>query len=164
MFNINDNVIHKSAGACIVKNIIKQNFGNGDMNYYYLTPKFPSIANKSLEIYLPVDKEEMFLRKPLSKADVLALIRTFPNMETFWISDSKTRKQKFEEIYHSGKIMELCKLVKLLYVDETFFKKPLSVTDKGLLTKVKNNIFDEFAVSLSINPIEVEQYIQKYLK
>ena len=60
--------------------------------------------------------------------------------------------------------MELCKLVKLLYVDETFFKKPLSVTDKGLLTKIKNNIFDEFAVSLSINPIDVEQYIQKYLK
>ena len=164
MFNINDNVIHKSAGACIVKNIIKQNFGNGDMNYYYLTPKFPSIANKSLEIYLPIDKEDLFLRKPLSKADVLALIRTFPNMETFWISDSKTSKKKFEEIYHSGKIMELCKLVKLLYVDETFFKKPLSVTDKGLLTKIKNNIFDEFAVSLSINPIDVEQYIQKYLK
>ena len=56
MFNINDNVIHKSAGACIVKNIIKQNFGNGDIDYYYLTPKFPSIANKSLEIYLPVPR------------------------------------------------------------------------------------------------------------
>ena len=30
----------------------------------------------------------------------------------------------------------LCQLVKLLYVDADFFTKPMSLTDKGFLTKI----------------------------
>ena len=33
MFELNDNVIHKSAGACVIYDIITRNFGNGDQTY-----------------------------------------------------------------------------------------------------------------------------------
>jgi dephospho-CoA kinase len=79
------------------------------------------------------------------------------------IQKAKTRKQKFEEIYHSGDMRGLCQLVKLLYVDSDFFAKPMSLTDKGFLTKIKHNIFDEFAVALQINPEEVEQFVSRYM-
>ena len=54
MFELNDNVIHKSAGACVIYDIITRNFGNGDQTYYYLKPKFPTKVNSTLEIYLPL--------------------------------------------------------------------------------------------------------------
>lgn len=163
MFKVNDNVIHKSAGACIVEDIVTRDFGTGDKTYYYLKPKYPNAVNKSLEIYLPLDKENDFIRKPLSKKDVLSLIQSIPSMEKIWFNDAKTRKLKFEEIYHDGNIKGLCQLVKLLYVESDFFSKPMSLTDKGFLTKIRNNIFDEFAVALEILPQEVEQYVKKYL-
>ena len=36
MFEINDNVIHKSAGACVVHDIVTEDFGAGLQQYYYL--------------------------------------------------------------------------------------------------------------------------------
>ncbi len=163
MFKVNDDVIHKSAGACIVEDIITRDFGTGEKTYYYLKPKYPNAVNKTLEIYLPLEKEKDFIRKPLSKEDVLSLIQTIPSMEKIWYNDAKTRKIKFEEIYHDGNIEGLCQLVKLLYVDADFFTKPMSLTDKGFLIKIRNNIFDEFAVALDILPQDVEQYVKSFL-
>ena len=163
MYNVNDVVIHKSAGACIVADIVIKNFGNGDNTYYLLKPKFPGVVNKALEIFLPVEKEGNFIREPLSKNEALTLIRTIPSMERVWISDAKTRKQKFEEIYQSGNLKGLCQLIKLLYVEPDFFAKPMSLTDKNFLTKIRNNVFDEFAVSLEIKPSEVEEFVKRFM-
>lgn len=163
MFNLNDDVIHKSAGACVVCDIITKDFGNGDQQYYYLKPKFPTTVNKSLEIYLPVEKEELFIRRPLSRHAVLSLISTIPSMERVWISNAKARKQMFESVYHSGDIKGLCQLVKLLYVEADFFAKPMSLSDKNFLLKIKTNIFDEFAVALELHPKEVEEFVKKQL-
>ena len=58
---------------------------------------------------------------------------------------------------------ELCKLIKLLYADPEFFHKPMSLTDKNFLKKIKTNIFDEFAVSLDVTPTEIEPFIKQYL-
>ena len=163
MFKIDEVVIHKSAGACIICDVVTKDFGNGDKSYYYIKPKYPSKMNNALEIYVPVEKESGFLRKPISKADVLELIDAMPNMEKIWVNDAKARKLIFEEIYHSGDIKGLCKLVKLLYLSDDSFSKPMSITDKGFLTRIKNNIFDEFAVALEIHPQDVEVYIKNTL-
>ena len=163
MFEINDNVIHKSAGACVVHDIVTEDFGAGLQQYYYLKPRFENNTNRNLEIYLPVEKEQDFIRKPLSKEKVEMLIDAIPTMEKIWINDAKKRKQLFEEIYYSGDVKGLCQLVKLLYIDQTFFTKPMSLTDKNFLTKIKTNIFDEFAIALNIEPQEIEQYISGQL-
>ena len=163
MFELNDNVIHKSAGACVIYDIITRNFGNGDQTYYYLKPKFPTKVNSTLEIYLPLDKETLFIRKPMTKSEVLSLISMFPSMEKIWITDAKKRKQMFESIYQSGDIRGICQLVKLLYVEPTFFAKPMSLTDKNFLNRIRTNLFDEFAVALQIKPTEVEDFVRQYL-
>lgn len=163
MYNVNDVVIHKSAGACVVAEIVTRDFGNGDNTYYLLKPKFPSVVNKALEIFLPVEREANFIRLPVSKNEALTLIRTIPSMERVWISDAKTRKQKFEEIYQNGNLKSLCQLIKFLYVEPDFFAKPMSLTDKNFLLKIRNNVFDEFAVSLEIDPSEVEEFIRKFM-
>ena len=137
MFKIGDFAIHKTAGACIIADIVCRDFGNGEMNYYYLKPKFPNNINKSLEIYLPLDKEAIFIRKPLSKEEVIELIHSIPAMDVYWISDAKTRKLKFEEIYHKGDIKDLCQLVKLLYKENEITTKPMSLTDKTFLNRIK---------------------------
>lgn len=166
MFKINDIVIHKSAGACVIFNIIKQNFGNGEKDYYYLIPKFTSNSNKSLEIYLPIEKESTMLRHPLDRKTVISIINSIPNMSPIWIADAKTRKLKFEEIYHQGDIHKLCALVKFLYItspEDNPKNKKMSYTDKDFLNKVKLNIFEEFAVALEIFPEQVETYIENCL-
>ena len=164
MFQIGEVVIHKSAGACFVKDIITEDFGGGLQDYYYLRPKFENNTNKNLEIYLPVDKEQDYIRKPLSKEKVELLIDSIPTMEKIWENDAKKRKQLFEEIYYSGNIKGLCQLVKLLYVEPDFFSKPMSLTDKNFLLRIKSNIFDEFAVALNLLPKDIDEYIGKQLK
>lgn len=163
MFKLNEVVIHKSAGACVVCDIVTKNFGTGDTTYYYLKPKFPTLVNKALEIYLPVEKEKEFIRKPLTKTAVLSLINSIPSMEKIWTNDAKARKLMFEQIYHSGDMKGLCQLVKLLYAEPEFFSKPMSLTDRNFLNKIKTNVFDEFAVSLEIHPKEIEEFIKQYL-
>jgi RNA polymerase-interacting CarD/CdnL/TRCF family regulator len=110
-----------------------------------------------------IEKEKEFIRKPLSKTAVLSLINSIPSMEKIWVSDAKARKLMFEQIYHSGDMKGLCQLVKLLYVEPDFFAKPMSLTDKNFLTRIKNNIFDEFAVALDVHPSEIEGFIKQYL-
>lgn len=163
MYKINDDVVHKSAGVCYIFDIVTQNFGNGDTTYYLLRPKFPCVVNKALEIFLPVEKEELFIRKPLNKNEAMNLIRLIPSFERIWIADAKTRKQKFDEIYQSGDMKGLCQLVKLLYAEPEFFAKPMSLTDKNFLLKIRTNVFDEFAVALEIAPTEVEEFIKKFM-
>ena len=163
MYKINDDVVHKSAGVCYIFDIVTQNFGNGDTTDYLLRPKFPSVVNKALEIFLPVEKEELFIRKPLNKNEAMNLIRLIPSFERIWIADAKTRKQKFEEIYQSGDMKGLCQLIKLLYAEPEFFAKPMSLTDKNFLLKIRTNVFDEFAVALEIAPTEVEEFIKKFM-
>ena len=45
MFKIDEVVIHKSAGACIICDVVTKDFGNGDKSYYYIKPKYPSKMN-----------------------------------------------------------------------------------------------------------------------
>ena len=163
MFGINDNVVHKNAGVCIVSDIVIKDFGNGKQTYYFLKPKFPSIANKSLEIFLPLEKESVMIRRPMNKDEALTLIQQIPAMEQIWVNDTKKRKISFEEISNSGDIKKICQLVKLLYADATFFIKPMSLTDKNFLTKLKTHLFDEFAIALNILPDEVETFIKQFM-
>ena len=163
MYKINDDVVHKSAGVCYIFDIVTQNFGNGDTTYYLLKPKFPSVVNKALEIFLPIEKQEQFIRRPLNKSEALNLIRLIPSFERVWIVDAKTRKLKFEEVYQSGDLKGICQLIKLLYAEPEFFAKPMSLTDKNFLLKLKNHVFDEFAVALEILPTEVEEFIKKFM-
>ena len=81
----------------------------------------------------------------------------------FSFSKGKKRKQMFESIYQSGDIKGICQLVKLLYVEPTFFAKPMSLTDKNFLNRIRTNLFDEFAVALQIKPTEVENFVRQYL-
>ena len=163
MYKINDDVVHKSAGVCYIFDIVTKNFGNGDSTYYLLKPKFPSVVNKTLEIFLPIEKEELFIRKPLNQNEAMNLIRLIPSLERVWITDAKTRKNKFEEVYKSGDVKGLCQLVKLLYAEPEFFAKPMSLTDKNFLLKIKTHVFDEFAVALELLPNEAEEYVKKFM-
>ena len=163
MYKINDDVVHKSAGVCYIFDIVTKNFGNGDSTYYLLKPKFPSVVNKTLEIFLPIEKEELFIRKPLNQSEAMNLIRLIPSLERVWIQDAKTRKNKFEEVYKSGDVKGLCQLVKLLYAEPEFFVKPMSLTDKNFLLKIKTHVFDEFAVALELLPNEAEEYVKKFM-
>ena len=159
MFNINDVVIHKSQGALVIRDILTKDFGLGSQTYYYLTPKFVNNINNSLELYLPTATADDYIRKPITKEKVNQLILAIPSMEKIWVNDARKRKMKFEEIYYSGDIHGLCQLVKLLYIEDEFFEKPMSLTDRNFLKKVRNNMFDEFAVALDILPDEVEKHI-----
>ena len=163
MYKINDDVVHKSAGVCYIFDIVTQNIGNGDTTYYLLKPKFPSVVNKALEIFLPIEKQEQFIRRPLNKSEAMNLIRLIPSFERVWIADAKTRKLKFEEVYQSGDLKGICQLVKLLYAEPEFFAKPMSLTDKNFLNKIRTNVFDEFAVALQIKPTEVEEFVRQHL-
>ena len=163
MFNKGETVIHISSGALIVNDIVSKDFGLGLMNYYYLTPKFPNKTNQSLEMYLPEDSAALYIRQPITKEQANNLVVAIPSMEKIWITDAKERKKKFEEIYYSGDVKGLCQLVKMLYVSEDFFAKPMSLTDKSFLSRIRSNIFEEFAVALDITPEEVEKYISIHL-
>ena len=107
MFGINDNVVHKNAGVCIVSDIVIKDFGNGKQTYYFLKPKFPSIANKSLEIFLPLEKESVMIRRPMNKDEALRR-QSRPGAQNGRAVPVKVYNEKHEFVREFSYIGEAC--------------------------------------------------------
>lgn len=159
MYNINDCVIHKTAGACVICDVVEKDFGIGLLNYYYIKPKFPTLTSKTLEIYLPVDKENVFLRPPMDKLTANKLIDSFTSIDSLPLLNERKRKQRFEEIFHNGDVQEMCRLIKLLYLNPEELEKPLTINERDYITKIKNIVFGEFSYVLEVDFNEIETYI-----
>lgn len=161
MIKIGEIVVTKNAGVCKIITEEEMNFGAGPKKYYILRPVFAK--DQTSKVYIPSDQENLF-RPLMNKEEILKVIDTMPKMEKIWYTDQKERKSKFEEIYRRGNIYEICQLVKSLYMHNEelkLAKHTLSMLDRDYLNKLKEGVYQEFALALNIPYDEVDNFIEK---
>lgn len=161
MIEIGQVVVTKNSGVCEVLGKEEMSFSVGKREYFILKPIFNE--KNQTKIYIPIDQNNL-IRPIMEKEEVLKIIDKMPKMERIWFNDQKIRKVEFEKIYRSGDIYMICQMVRSLYLHNEelkLAKHTLSMLDREYLNKLKEEIYQEFAIVLDIPYEKVEKYIEE---
>lgn len=161
MFKVNDYILYGATGVCQITDIIKDKYGSDESEYYVLHP----VYGNNMTIKIPV-KNDVLMRPVLTKDEVLSLIASMPEKETFWIDDQRERNNTFKSALKSQQDEELIKIIKALYQQKqakAVVNKKLTKTDEALMNAAEKQLYEEFAIALNISPDEVLPFIHKYI-
>lgn len=150
-------------GVCKIVDIRKEmDINQNEIEHYVMEPAY----GNNLTIKSPVNNDKVFMRKILKREDVLSLIDSFPEQETDWISDDRQRNQKFKAALKNGQCEDWARLVRTLYKEKQEKMangKRLMKVDEEIMKAAEKNLYEEFAIALSIEPEEVESFITEYV-
>jgi len=163
MFKVNDYVVYGTTGVCQITDIEKESYiGDAETEYYVLRP----IYDDKTIIRTLVNNPKVVMRKIISKDDVLSLIAAMPEQETMWINDDRERNESFKAALKTGDNEEWIKLIRTLYLkkeEKSAIGKKLAKTDENIMKNAERQLYEEFAVALSISPDEVLSYIRGHI-
>ncbi len=164
MFKVNDYVIYNIMGVYKITDIrTEKDLNDVETEYYIMEPAY----GNNLTIKIPVNNSKVYMRKILSKDDVMSLIEEIPELDTVWIDDDKKRSQTFKEALKTGDTKKWIKLVKSIYIEEqekTANGKKLMKTDEDIMKTAEKNLYEEFAMALDISPEQVFSYIKEHIE
>ena len=150
MFSLNEKVLVSNVGVCEIRDILIQNFGDGEKKYYIL---FPVYKDKADKIMIPIDFSQKI--RALSDIDCVKKgIAEFDSYEDFWLKDPRQRKESFFTILNSGDFNNLRSLyLTIQYKKQELVanKKTLNSTDKSILDIVTKVLCEEIATVLGID-------------
>ncbi|MBQ5969197.1 MAG: CarD family transcriptional regulator [Clostridia bacterium] len=159
MFQINDIVIHPTAGVCKVKDIRHERFEKQAQNYYLLVPVGEKIETR---IFVPVSSDRIKLRRPLQKAQIDTLLLNAGAAPALWYKDDKEREEKFDAILKSGNHAAILNVIGALLSEShrrTAENKKLRTADARLLTRAQEMIDREFSHVLGLDRTATVNYI-----
>ncbi|MDD6302259.1 MAG: CarD family transcriptional regulator [Bacillales bacterium] len=167
MFQINDKVVHVNGGVFNIENTIEMTYGGVTNKYFTLKPLYVDFQNKTLTIYVPEDKCDILMRHVMTKKEAEGLLELIKTIEPIWFNESKTRKEKFAEYVKSGKLENICLVMKSLYVQQMKLNddnKSLNLLDYDYLNKLKKEVEEEIAVALGVEKEKVPGMIMNFIK
>ena len=159
MFEINDTVVHPSAGICRICDIRFERFGVTNEKYYILSPLYSSVATK---IYVPVLGNKIALRYPLSKEQLDFAIENSLGLDKQWIDDDKTRNEKFNTILRNKNASEIIEMICELHKkqrERAKLGRKLRSNDERILSEAEKHINQEFAFVFGIDIEDVPKFI-----
>lgn len=163
MYKINDTVIYRGSGICIIEDIRTEQFGKASGEYYVLTPVYERISSR---YFVPVGSENGKFFRLLEKEELDELFDKAKKSEKVWIDDEKKRQEVFSQIIKSADrpkiismIGEICERQK----EKAAAGKKLRAFDEQLLKEAQSLIENEIAYVASIDRDEVRPYILKRL-
>ncbi len=164
MFKANDLVLYGAQGVCRIQEIATKTVDGQETQYYSLRPVYAPQSS----IFVPVDNEKLTgrMRRMLTKAEIQALIDGLPSMETIWIPGETLRKEKYKAILLGGDRLQLCALIKTLYLhrrEQQQKSKKLHINDERYLKEAEKVLYSEFALVLDKKPEEIPGYIEAHL-
>lgn len=162
MFKVNDYVVYGLTGVCQITDIRKDEYTNGDTQYYVLSPA----DNDNITIMVPTNNPKITMRAISTKDQVLSLIESMPEIEATWLDDERKRNADFKAALKSGKNEEWIRIIKTLYLEKerrVAIGKKLTKTDEEILNSAEQKLNQEFALALNISPDEVVSYILKHV-
>lgn len=165
LLKINDIVLYGAEGVCKIKDITRENFGEGIMEYYVLQP----IYKDSLTIFVHTGNDHLIskMRRVLSREEIEKIILTMPEEELLSIEDESKREIKYQEIINSGDRRAVVKLIKTIYLRQKNRKeqkkKPYAI-DERFLKEAEKLLYDEFALVLNVKPNQVLPLIIKQIE
>lgn len=108
-FKVGDLVFHLRCGLCEIKDISPLKGNEDGPTYYILSPLYGD--ERGTLVFVPTAKP-IFLRELMSKEDAASYVESWPAMdEDHYISDSKKRKQSYEEALKKGDVYLMAPLL-----------------------------------------------------
>ncbi len=164
MYSIGDTVMHPSEGICSITDIRTMQFSGAAREYYIL---IPSMEKSSSTVYMPVERGNAVLRRLLSRADILSLIKESTMRKFEWLSDNKVRKDAFTKLLHSGDIAGIIRMISEIYAHSAQRvaegKKPCA-SDEAILAEAQRLVHQEFSYVLRMNPDDTVAFIREELE
>ncbi len=114
MYQKGEYVVKATDGICRVEDIVHMDtqIAKSKKLYYLMIPEH----EKKAKLYVPVEKENKNCRKIMTEKEAWALIDNIPQIDTIWISDDKTREQKYKEAIQSCNPVQLVGIIKNMYI------------------------------------------------
>lgn len=158
-----DTVVHSRDGICTVVDVREMTMTEEPKEYYILEP----VYEHGSKLYIPVDKEALFLRAPVTREEIGEYVRKLPEADVKWIGDEKKRMSMIAEVRKTGSSETLLGLISLFYRkrdEQHELGKKFHSSDEQFLKDIETRVNREFAYVLGIDPSEVPDYIRTLLK
>lgn len=154
-YKINDHVIHKNEGLCVVNDIVVM----AGREYYKM-----NVINKSenTTIYLPISKEDEMLMELMTKNEADTLLDYMKSLKEEIVESSKERRNEFTKLLSSGDKKDLAYIIKYLYLlkkDKDKRNVKLGEQDTNTYNKACDLLYDELAIVYDISRDKVEEFI-----
>lgn len=166
MFNRNDYVFHESGGICRIADIRLAPLDSmpPDCMYYVMKP----IHDPNSVIYIPVESDQIFLRRLLNRDEAEELLDRIPFVRTIEESNAKLLRTKYIEAMHTHDPLEWVRVIKTVYLrsnqtSSAHFRR-ISDTERSFFENAKRNLHAELALALGLRESDMEQYITEHIQ
>ena len=164
MYQVGDYLVYGMEGVCRVEDVSSPKFTGmpKDRLYYTLAP-----VGKTDSIYIPVDTQ-VYMRRPLSREAVLALLETVPDVPVYsdLPADTRLLSSRYQEIIATHDCTELLRLYKTIWCKQQVLagsRRSLSVTDMRYWKQAENLLLSEVAFALDIPYAEAVRTVRERL-
>lgn len=161
MHKIGDIISYKAQGLCKIQAIKKEDMGQGEKEYYLLSP----LNDEKSLIHIPCDNTLLCekIKTLLTTEEVKELINAFKDLCCEWIANDRHRTEVFKSVIDSGNRLELMKLWKSVDARESELLplgKKIRSSDEYLREQAKKLLISEFSFVLGTEFEKTEEYIK----
>lgn len=162
MFKVGEYVVHGRNGVCLVDDITHMDISGVDKNqlYYTLVP----MKSMDSKIFYPVDSNRVLMRAVVSKEEAEQIVSEIENIEPMWIDNDRQREAKYKEVIDTCDCRNLICIIKTLYErtkEREAQGKKMTYVDEKYFREARETLYQEFAIALGIDKLEVEAYIKE---
>lgn len=165
VFQKDEYVFYGSGGICKISDIqISPLEGMpADREYYVMQ----SIHDKNGTMYIPVDNDQVFLRRLLTREAAEELLDRIPSVEVIIEENAKLLRARYLEAMRTYEPLEWVRVIKTVHrraTDPTRQRQRLSETERSLLENAKRYLYTELALALGRSAEDMESYIIDHLQ
>ncbi len=161
MFEIGEYIVYGMNGVCRVEEIGTMNLGgiDSDKLYYTLLPLYA----KGSRVFTPVDNQKVIMRNVITREEACSLIDEMKDVELIEVTDDKHRELAYKEALKTCDCREWIRIINTILKrkEERLAQgKKMSACDEKYLKQARDNLYGEFALSLTMEKDEVEDYME----
>ena len=156
-FNIDDKVVYRTKGVCVIVDIVKRTFSGTEEKEYYVCESIDAGHYRS---FVPTDSEAASQMKRVpAPGQIDSIISAAAERDAAYIEDRKQRETYYAEAERRGDETELLCIYGMLEKRRAGSAK-MPASDVRMMAYIERAIGEEFSVGLGIPKNEVCAYIR----
>lgn len=158
MFAVGTFVMYGSNGVYTVKEIRNSPIDKTDTRLFYSLE--PIQTNYGSRAFVPVDSEQVYLRKVMSREEAEDLMDHLSEAQPLEVPNERERRNTYRAAMGEHSPMSCARIIRTVAVRRKLFagtSKRLPDTDAEYEREAKRNLIGELSVSLELTPEQVEE-------
>ena len=165
MFQKNEYVFYESGGICKIADIQISPLEHMPPNTEYYVMQ--SLHDSNGVMYIPVNSEQVFLRRLLNREEAERLLGQIVTVEPIAECNAKQLRSKFIDAMRAHEPIEWVRVIKTVYQRKSNPERRtqrLSETERSFDANAKRYLCTELAIALGQSADEMESFITDYIK